>query len=95
MYIKDLHSEPAIWGQYYGHDPKLEVSAETTEALHDRLRYIDKTIAEAETTPFYKLNNILKTVDNLTAWYEIIENELENRQAKKVIYNALGIGDRA
>ena len=85
-----LHSDPAKYHTYNDCTAEEEISAGTTEALLDKLKFIDNKIAEIEiryTATELRLNadHSLRTITNLTAWYALIEFELQFRQATHII----------
>ena len=90
MKSTDLHINPYDWHLHFTCTAEEEVKAGSTEALHQKLSYIDNKIAEIEiryTATELRLNadHSLRTITNLTAWYALIEFELQFRQATHII----------
>jgi len=74
----DLHSDPSKYHTYNLVSAEVEVSLTGTEALENKLRYIEYRYSELVTLMGAK-NKGWVSLDNLSNWYEIIESELIRR----------------
>ena len=87
MKDSDLYIHPDDWTKHHETTPEHEISCGGSEALHNKLKFIDSKLAELEVTSLDsrqpKLHGtvIWGKIVNLSAWYGLIEKELHNRIA--------------
>lgn len=75
-----LHSDPSKYHTYNNCTAEEEIAAGSTEALYRKLEFIDNRIAELETLKGSQRKEWV-SLQHLTAWFMLIEDELHFRKA--------------